>query len=350
MPILSETNFLYISSPPRPPPLYGPPRQPPPPATCGGGGAPPPPPPPPPGRPPLPPPGGRPPPPPTPQPSSTIASTTLQPPNTNHPIAATQYLPPTPLSGDCNTLHSSICSLPTVAILNSTTQLVFTSENISTTPAIQVRWVAQPNSEGDETNETIRNNATENDHKRHLTSPTKTMKGGFQIKWQLTTGSAHGKHGVLKWKKKTHDASNNKDLNMMTIMNLVHESKAQSIDESEVWKALLKHRWDVEILKTNSCLHEEQISDVIYKTGQDMRLKYDWNLWIPEDDITFGMELYSELYYCHENLIESAKLSKLFESLINHENLNTVVAATMQNIQPRAGDNIKDFTAINMWY
>ena len=49
-------------------------------------------------------------------------------------------------------------------------------------------------------------------------------------------------------------------------------------------------------------------------------------------------------------LVEAAKLSKLFESLITTENLNTVVAATMHNIQPRAGDNIKDFTAINMWY
>ena len=28
----------------------------------------------------------------------------------------------------------------------------------------------------------------------------------------------------------------------------------------------------------------------------------------------------------------------------------SVVAATMHNIQPRAGDNIKDLTAINMWY
>merc|ERR1711963_1129182 len=42
--------------------------------------------------------------------------------------------------------------------------------------------------------------------------------------------------------------------------------------------------------------------------------------------------------------------SKLFESLITSENLNAVVAATMHDIQPRAGDNIKDFTAINMWY
>ena len=49
-------------------------------------------------------------------------------------------------------------------------------------------------------------------------------------------------------------------------------------------------------------------------------------------------------------MVEAAKLAVLFESLLTNQNLNTVVAATMENIQPRADDNIKDFTAINMWY
>ena len=73
------------------------------------------------------------------------------------------------------------------------------------------------------------------------------------------------------------------------------------------------------------------------------------NQWIAEDDLKLATELYSVLS-CPAELVEPAKLSKLFESLITKENLNTVVAATMHNIQPRAGDNIKDFTAINMWY
>ena len=44
---------------------------------------------------------------------------------------------------DCSAKHHSICSVPTTRTLTSDTQLVFTSENIST-PAIQVRWVAKP--------------------------------------------------------------------------------------------------------------------------------------------------------------------------------------------------------------
>ena len=137
----------------------------------------------------------------------------------------------------------------------------------------------------------------------------------------------------------------------MTITSLMRESKILKIHESEVWKTLLKHRWNIAFLKTNSfCLNENQREDVIFKTAQDLKIHYDTNLWIPKEGLRFGIELFSTLHYCPEHLIEAAKLSKLFESLITNENLNTVVAATMHNIQPRAGDNIKDFTAINMWY
>ena len=137
---------------------------------------------------------------------------------------------------------------------------------------------------------------------------------------------------------------------MMTIMNLVRESKIHKVKRRAIWKTLLKHRWKIDILKTSSCLNETQVAEVIYKTGQDMNLTYDWNIWIPEEDQAFGTELYSALHYCPEQLIESAKLSELFQSLLTNQSLNTVVAATMANIQPRAGDNIKDFTAINIWY
>ena len=138
---------------------------------------------------------------------------------------------------------------------------------------------------------------------------------------------------------------------MMTIMSLLRESRKERVHESEVWKTLLKHRWEIDFLKANSsCLDEKQRFQVIYKTAQDLKIHYDSNQWIPKEDLRLGIELSSAIHYCPETLIESAKLSKLFESLITNENLNTVVAATMHNIQPRAGDNIKDFTAINMWY
>ena len=63
-----------------------------------------------------------------------------------------------------------------------------------------------------------------------------------------------------------------------------------------------------------------------------------------------GAEFYSVLYYCPDHLLEAGRLSVFFESMISHHNLRTVVAATMHNIQPRAADRIRDFTAINNWY
>ena len=100
------------------------------------------------------------------------------------------------------------------------------------------------------------------------------------------------------------------------------------------------------------CFAEKAQSLEFYKTGEDLNVVNGLNIWnwFSDNDLGFGVELFSAIHNCHDNLIEAAKLSKLFESLITNENLNTVVAATMHNIQPRAGDNIKDFTAINMWY
>ena len=93
----------------------------------------------------------------------------------------------------------------------------------------------------------------------------------------------------------------------MTIMNLVCESKIHRVDKTKVWKTLLKHRWNSDIVKTSPCLDVTQVAEVIYKTGQDLNLKYDWNLWIPEEALAFGTELYSVLQ-CPTQLVEAAKL------------------------------------------
>ena len=153
--------------------------------------------------------------------------------------------------------------------LNSSTQVVFTFENISTTPAIQVRWVAQPNIEKEYGNQAVQNNS---------------QIPGFKIGWELC-GQSEGINNVsqskYKWMKFNQNSSKEKGLDIMTIMSLVRKSKRQGIHESEVWKTLLKHRWDIDFLKTNSsCLNENQRAEVIYKTTQDLKVNFDWNLWI----------------------------------------------------------------------
>ena len=47
---------------------------------------------------------------------------------------------------------------------------------------------------------------------------------------------------------------------------------------------------------------------------------------------------------------ESAQLFVFFEHLITHYSIETVIAATMNNIAPRADKTIQDFSTINMWY
>ena len=137
------------------------------------------------------------------------------------------------------------------------------------------------------------------------------------------------------------------------------------VKKEDVWETLLRIRWSDDILKASSaCLDELQAAEVIFETGNELHIKYDWNIRVNEEDTEFGKELYSIVLLCPSHLVEAAKLSVFYENLLLgmsswykldghwklYFNLKTVVAATFHNIQPGAGDNIKDFTAINMWY
>ena len=232
----------------------------------------------------------------------------------------------------CDAKYPFICNVGTKMTLTSDTQLVFTSENISI-PAMKFRWVSEP----------IRQTENENGElavmERDLTRKTTAMTtnktiGGLKLSWQLLGSVNQTKSDDIMsdvWKIKNHDTPYEKDMNMMAIMNLVQESKIYGVSQGEVWKALLKHRWDIGILGTSPCLNENQIAEVIVKTGQDLNLKYDWNIWIHEEDLAFGTQLYTTLCQCPGKLVEAAKLSAFFDSLLTSQNLNTVVAATDYN-------------------
>ena len=115
-----------------------------------------------------------------------------------------------------------------------------------------------------------------------------------------------------------------------------------------MWDSLLKHRWTKDILDNSSCLTEDQESTVIEKTAHDLGLEHGVSYWIPDKYLAHGMELYFLIHMCPPQLTEAAKLSAFFKSLVANHNLNTIVAATMHNIQP--ANNLIDFSAINMWY
>ena len=179
--------------------------------------------------------------------------------------------------------------------------------------------------------------------------------GGFTISWhaKIAKGSntTKDKDKELIWKGKYDPVENNR--NVLTLMTMVRESKKNNIAEKDVWKSLLKNRWSSEIIKDSPCLNEDQEYSVIQKTAEELNLDRGDNTWapmgVPDEDLAFGKELFS-IMKCPFHVTEAGKLSHFFRHLLTHHTLNTVVASTMRNIQPLAGDNIKDFTEINIWY
>ena len=137
---------------------------------------------------------------------------------------------------------------------------------------------------------------------------------------------------------------------MRAVLDLVKLSKINQVNERQVWAALLNQRWNALIqlrfMNPFQCLHEFFQLKVIHGAATDLGLKHGISSWISDEDLAFGIELYSVVHHCPSNILEAAKLSVFFESLLINHNLNTLAAATMHNIQP--SNNVEDFTVINM--
>ena len=134
------------------------------------------------------------------------------------------------------------------------------------------------------------------------------------------------------------------------MMNLVRERKLNKVSEELVWQALLKKRWSKEILEDAICLDESQEHEVILEAAQELDIVTGYDSWVPEEDLSFGFQLYSSIHYCPSTLGEAAKLSFFFGHLVTNHSLNTVISSTMQTIQPKSGSILQDFSAINEWY
>ena len=112
----------------------------------------------------------------------------------------------------------------------------------------------------------------------------------------------------------------------------------------------LKQRWGLDNLKLSPCLNDVAITDQIDQIKTELNLDYKEYDWIPDEDLEVGLELYSYLHYCQSQVVEAAQLSVFFEALLTNHSLGTLVASTMNNIQPRVGHNLTDLTAMNMWF
>ena len=70
---------------------------------------------------------------------------------------------------------------------------------------------------------------------------------------------------------------------MLTMMNLVRQSRIKGVRKEAVWEALLGIRWSLQTLKAHSsCLDGSQIAEKIFKTGQELGIGYDWNIRVKE--------------------------------------------------------------------
>ena len=240
----------------------------------------------------------------------------------------TGQLQPNIKAGDreCNSTAHFVCSEPTRRLIKVDSRLVFTSQNISA-PALQFNWGKKP------------------------TSQEGSAVGGFKIEWHMeghNVANLSNNKSERFWVQRVCQKGENR--NMKTVMNLVRESKINKVSEDLVWKSLLRQRWSREILGRSPCLNESEEQQVIVKAAQELNLATGYNSWVPEEDLAFGFKLYSSIHYCQATPAEAAKLSFFFANILTNHTLKTVISATMQSIQPKAGGMLGDFSAINKWY
>ena len=86
--------------------------------------------------------------------------------------------------------------------------------------------------------------------------------------------------------------SNEVNVNLLSVMNLVRESKKKKLSQKKLTRTLLEHRWSYDIVQNSPCLDENQEYDVIRKTAEELNLVQDIHAWAPEEDLAFGIELY----------------------------------------------------------
>ena len=225
-----------------------------------------------------------------------------------------------------------VCSEPKRMLIQNDTQLIFTSENISA-PSLQFKWTMKPADTLQSSNMSV---------------------GGFTIQWHIEGNKAQNQskdnYNERFWMPT--DNSRFESEIMRTVMNLVRESKVKNVSEDMVWKALLKYRWNTEMIGKSTCLEESQELEVITKAAQELKLATGYDSWVPQQDLAFGFQLYSTVHYCPSTPAEAAKLSLFFGNLLTSpsHNLKEVVSATLQNMQPKAGSILEDFSAMNKWY
>ena len=234
-----------------------------------------------------------------------------------------------------NDTAESICQLPLQMEIRENTRLIFTSKNIS---SFKFTMISLPNGT--------------------LPNCSQSIVNGYELGWGINKLEVkNGKQNIYQynyWKQEIPASSLPKTFQgqkMELMMNIVREWRKQKISENDMWAVVLEHRWSSGILSQESpCLKGDKVHQLILDIAHDQNLTIWLDGWIPDADLILGTKLLVVILHCPDHLVEAAKLSFFFKTLLTNHSLETVVAATMNSIQPRAGDTIQDFTAVNMWY
>ena len=237
------------------------------------------------------------------------------------------------LDTSCDRNHTFMCEYQKVVTINSDTQLVFTADNTSKYD-LQFTWKSQYSS--------------------------KNTIGGFQLTWEIKQNNKSSevvqerkidnRSGV--WKLKKGEESSYKIWPLVGFINLAEGLDKHNRTEAETWKALLKYKKEMPTGKRGAqCMSSLDIPYVLFELGEELNLNLDFNIWLPNDEyVTLGFQMYAALRYCPSYQDEAKRLSLFFESLLTDHSLGTVVAATFNNLEPRLGNRIHDYTTMNMWH
>ena len=204
-----------------------------------------------------------------------------------------------------------------------------TSEHkIQRSPGFQLSWWVE-----NKTNPENSSSVPETFVPENATNPARSKRElGFQGIWPPEKASPW-KPNNAKW----------------SLVNLVQTSRLEDKTE-DLRITTLKQRWGLDNLKSSPCLNDVAITEQIDQIKTKLNLDYKEYDWIPDEDLEVGLELYSYLHYCQSQVVEAAQLSVFFEALLSNHRFGTLVASTMNNIQPRVGHNLLDLTPMNMWF
>ena len=125
------------------------------------------------------------------------------------------------------------------------------------------------------------------------------------------------------------------------IAKLVHQSREQQVEMSEIWRVVLDQRWTAATLNNTKgseyCYNTIEEDVVIEKIRTELNVEdtNTTNNVDPDKYLQETLETFSLLFFCPpQHLVEAVKLGIFYKNLIKNESPRTLVMATMNSLRP----------------